>query len=74
VKVSHDEGVKVLNNVYETDFKGFSYGFRPGRSQHDALDAVTVGITTQKVSWVLDADKGSRLERGQKEYVRTEIR
>ena len=48
--------VEVLNAVYEEDFLGFSYGFRPGRSQHDALDAVTVAIEQRKVSWVLDAD------------------
>jgi RNA-directed DNA polymerase len=46
----------VLNAIYETDFLGFSYGFRPGRSPHDALDALTVGIETKKVNWVLDAD------------------
>ena len=46
----------VLNQIYEEDFLGFSYGFRPGRSQHDALDALWVGITTKKVNWVLDAD------------------
>jgi group II intron reverse transcriptase/maturase len=48
--------VEVLNAVYEADFQGFSYGFRPGRSQHDALDALAVGITRTKVKWVLDAD------------------
>jgi RNA-directed DNA polymerase len=48
--------VEVLNAVYEEDFLGFSYGFRPGRSQHDALDALTVGINRKKVNWVLDAD------------------
>ena len=48
--------VEVLNAIYEEDFLGFSYGFRPGRSQHDALDALTVGIQRRKVSWVLDAD------------------
>jgi group II intron reverse transcriptase/maturase len=48
--------VEVLNSVYEEDFLGFSYGFRPGRSQHDALDALAVGITRKKVSFVLDAD------------------
>ena len=48
--------VEVLNAIYETDFLGFSYGFRPGRSPHQALDALTVGITTKKVNWVLDAD------------------
>src|SRR5450755_3242233 len=48
--------VEVLNAVYEVDFRGFSYGFRPGRAPHDALDALTVGITRKKVNWVLDAD------------------
>jgi group II intron reverse transcriptase/maturase len=46
----------VLNQIYETDFVGFSYGFRPGRSPHDALDALYAGAMTKKVSWVLDAD------------------
>ena len=48
--------VEVLNAVYEEDFLGFSYGFRPGRSQHDALDALAVGIGRKKVNFVLDAD------------------
>jgi len=48
--------VTVLNQIYEEDFLGFSYGFRPGRSQHDALDALWVGIMRKKVSWILDAD------------------
>jgi group II intron reverse transcriptase/maturase len=48
--------VEVLNAIYEQDFLGFSYGFRPGRSQHDALDALAVGIARKKVNWVLDAD------------------
>ena len=48
--------VEVLNAIYETDFLGFSYGFRPGRSQHDALDALAYGINLRKVSWILDAD------------------
>jgi group II intron reverse transcriptase/maturase len=48
--------VQVLNAVYETDFLGFSYGFRPGRSAHMALDALAVGIETKKVNWLLDAD------------------
>ena len=47
---------EVLSAVYEADFKGFSYGFRPGRSPHEALDALTVGIRTKRVNWVLDAD------------------
>ena len=48
--------VEILNAVYEVDFLGFSYGFRPGRGQHDALDALATGILRRKVSWVLDAD------------------
>ena len=48
--------VEVLNAIYEEDFLGFSYGFRPGRSPHDALDALTVGIEKKKVNYVLDAD------------------
>ena len=48
--------VEVLNAIYEADFLGFSYGFRPGRSPHDALDALAVGIERKKVNWVLDAD------------------
>jgi group II intron reverse transcriptase/maturase len=48
--------VEVLNAIYETDFLGFSYGFRPGRSQHDALDALAYGINLTAVNWVLDAD------------------
>jgi group II intron reverse transcriptase/maturase len=48
--------VEVLSAIYEQDFLGFSYGFRPGRSPHHALDALTVGIETRRVNWVLDAD------------------
>ena len=48
--------VEVLNAVYEVDFAGFSYGFRPGRSPHDALDALAAGVYKKKVNWVLDAD------------------
>ncbi len=48
--------VEVLNAVYEVDFRGFSYGFRPGRGPHDALDALAVGIERKRVNWVLDAD------------------
>jgi RNA-directed DNA polymerase len=48
--------VTILNQIYEVDFKGFSYGFRPGRSPHQALDALTVGIQRKRVNWVLDAD------------------
>src|SRR6202789_3269016 len=48
--------VEVFNAIYEEDFLGFSYGFRPGRSQHQALDALWVGIMRKKVNWILDAD------------------
>ncbi len=48
--------VEVLNAIYEVDFLGFSYGFRPGRSQHNALDAVVEAIEGRKVNWVLDLD------------------
>jgi RNA-directed DNA polymerase len=48
--------VAILTPIYEAEFLGVSYGFRPGRGQHDALDALTVGIKTRKVNWVLDAD------------------
>jgi group II intron reverse transcriptase/maturase len=46
----------VLQSIYEQDFLGFSYGFRPGRSQHNALDALSVALTSKRVNWVLDAD------------------
>ena len=55
-KIVQRATVEVLNAIYEVDFKGFSYGFRPGRNQHQALDALYVAITTKKVSWILDAD------------------
>src|SRR6516165_6270149 len=55
-KIVQQAVVTVLNQVYEVDFLGFSYGFRPGRSAHDALDALWVGVMGKKVNWVLDAD------------------
>jgi RNA-directed DNA polymerase len=55
-KIVQRATVEVLNAIYEKDFAGFSYGFRPGRSPHLALDALAVGIMRRKVSWVLDAD------------------
>ena len=66
-KVLQRAAVEVLNAVYEEDFLGFSYGFRPERSQHDALDALSVGITRKRVNFVLDADISdffSRLDQG----------
>src|SRR5436305_5458475 len=55
-KVVQQAVVTILNEIYEADFKGFSYGFRPGRSPHQALDALSVGLHRKRVSWVLDAD------------------
>jgi group II intron reverse transcriptase/maturase len=55
-KIVQRATVEVLNAIYETDFLGFSYGFRPGRSQHNALDALYTGLLTKRVNWVLDAD------------------
>lgn len=55
-KIVQSALVSVLNAVYEEDFVGFSYGFRPGRGQHDALDSLAVGMDRAKVNWVVDAD------------------
>jgi len=55
-KVVQGATVMVLNAIYEGDFCGFSYGFRPGRGPHDALDALCVAIDHRKVSWIIDAD------------------
>ena len=55
-KIVQRATVEVLNAIYETDFLGFSYGFRPRRSPHNALDAIYTGLPTKKVNWVLDAD------------------
>jgi RNA-directed DNA polymerase len=55
-KIVQRASAEVLGAIYEQDFIGFSYGFRPGRSAHDALDAVAVGVTMRKVGWILDAD------------------
>lgn len=55
-KIVQKAVVEVMSAIYEVDFKGFSYGYRPGRNQHQALDAVAVGIDEMRVSWVLDAD------------------
>jgi group II intron reverse transcriptase/maturase len=55
-KIVQQAVVTILNQIYEVDFRGFSYGFRPGRSPHRALDALNVGITRKRVNWILDAD------------------
>ena len=55
-KVVQQAVVTILNEIYEVDFRGFSYGFRPGRSPHQALDALTVGLYRKRVNWIVDAD------------------
>jgi len=55
-KIVQQAVVYVLEAIYEEDFLGFSYGFRPGRGQHDALDALSTGIYGKRMNWVLDAD------------------
>lgn len=55
-KIVQRASAEVLGAIYEQDFIGFSYGFRPGRSAHDALDAVAVGVSVRRVNWILDAD------------------
>jgi RNA-directed DNA polymerase len=55
-KIVQQAVVTILNQIYEVDFQGFSYGFRPGRSPHQALDALTMGLQRKRVNWVLDAD------------------
>ena len=55
-KIVQQAVVEVLNQIYEEDFTGFSYGFRQGRSAHDGLDSLSAGIMTKKVNWILDAD------------------
>jgi RNA-directed DNA polymerase len=55
-KIVQQAVVTILNAIYEEDFRGFSYGFRPGRSPHNALDALSVGIVRKGVNWIVDAD------------------
>ena len=55
-KIVQQAVVAILNQIYEVDFRGFSYGFRPGRSPHQALDALNVGIQRKRVNWILSAD------------------
>ncbi|MFZ3159823.1 MAG: group II intron reverse transcriptase/maturase [Rhodoferax sp.] len=63
--------VVVLSEIYEEDFLGFSYGFRPGRSQHDALDALAVGIDATAVNWILDADIRSFFDKIDRQWLVT---
>ena len=55
-KIVQQAVVTILNAIYEEDFLGFSYGFRPGRSPHQALDALSYALTRKRVNWILDAD------------------
>jgi len=68
-KIVQHAVVTVLNAIYEEDFRGFSYGFRPGRSQHQALDALYVAIQRKKVNWVLDIDLKGFFDNLDKEYL-----
>ena len=68
-KIVQRATVAVLNAIYEEDFLGFSYGFRPGRGTHDALDALVVGIESTKVNWILDADIRSFFEEISQEWL-----
>ncbi|HEX2462717.1 MAG TPA: group II intron reverse transcriptase/maturase [Vicinamibacterales bacterium] len=68
-KIAQKATVAVLNAIYEEDFLGFSYGFRPGRSQHDALDALVVGITSTRVNYILDCDIRSFFDEVSQEWL-----
>jgi retron-type reverse transcriptase len=68
-KIVQKATVAVLNAIYEEDFLGFSYGFRPKRGQHDALDALVVGITGTKVNHVLDCDVRSFFDAVSQEWL-----
>ena len=67
-KIVQQAVVTILNEIYEVDFRGFSYGFRPGRHPHQALDALSVGIQRKKVNWILDADIRSFFDRMSHEW------
>jgi len=67
-KVVQQAVVTVLNEIYEVDFRGFSYGFRPERSPHQALDALSTGILRKQVNWILDADIRSFFDRMSHEW------
>ena len=62
-KIVQQAVVTILNEIYEVEFRGFSYGFRPGRDPHQALDALSVGIQRKRVNWILDADIRGFLDR-----------
>ena len=68
-KIAQGALCRVLNTIYESDFLGFSYAFRPNRNPHQALDALYVGIGTRKVSWILDADIRGFFDNMSKEWI-----
>jgi len=68
-KIVQQAVVTILNEIYEVDFRGFSYGFRPGRNPHQELDALTVGIQTKRVNWILDADIRNFFDRISHEWI-----
>ena len=68
-KVVQQAVVTILNEIYEVDFRGFSYGYRPGRNPHQALDALSVGIQRKKVNWILDADVRSFFDQMSHEWL-----
>jgi hypothetical protein len=68
-KIVQRATVEVLNTIYETDFLGFSYGFRPGRNQHQALDALYSGLRDRNVNWVLDLDVRSFFDKLSHEWL-----
>src|ERR1700680_1320697 len=68
-KVVQRATAAVLNAIYEEDFLGFSYGFRPGRGAHDAMDALVVGTTSKKVNFILDADVASFFDSVSKDWL-----
>lgn len=73
-KIVQAAAVQVLNQIWEEDFVEFSYGFRPGRSQHDALDALNVGIVSRKVNYILDLDIRSFFDRVKHDHLERFIR
>jgi group II intron reverse transcriptase/maturase len=68
-KIVQHAVVTILNQIYEVDFRGFSYGFRPGRGPHQALDALATGIQSKRVNWILDADIRSFFDRIRFEWI-----
>jgi group II intron reverse transcriptase/maturase len=73
-KIVQQAVVTILNEIYEVDFRGFSYGFRPGRSPHQALDALSVGICRKRVNWIVDADIRSFFDRMSHEWTMKFVR